>query len=307
MRITFIKIPQRRKREMPKSILKRSPAPTVNLVRTREACNRETALHHARIIQHRKDIESQILDAIETLIDFPTSSIVDSSKPTLHDADAVKSKLKQFQQSDYDALVEERNIDRRCGYVLCPQPLKQQDTNAKFRIMNGKGRDLGGLKIVETHKSEQWCSQDCARRAAYIRVQLRSEPAWVGSGTLDTHIILPEGKYVPEGAPNSDQEQQLPNLRLLSLEEPEDDISRAMRDLAIERGDNYSSSVPAGLIRNNILENHQASYITGKPPDITDRSSNLVEGHRPRFVGDKLRPRDFGAGEEDDQDIIPMI
>ena len=294
---------------MPKSILKRSSAPTGNPVRTREARNRETALHHARIIQHRKDIESQILDATETLIDFPTSSIVDFSKPTLHDADAVKSKLKQFQQSDYDALVEERNIDRRCGYVLCPRPLTQQNTNAKFRIMNGKGRDLEGLKIVETHKSEQWSSQDCARRAAYIRVQLRSEPAWVGSGTLDTHIILPEEKYVAEGAPNSDQEQQLPDLQLLSLEEPEDDILRGMRDLAMERGDNFSSSVPASLIRSNILEKPQASYTTAKPPDIIDRSSNLVEGHRPRLCGDKLRPRDIGTGEgeEDDQDIIPMI
>ena len=297
---------------MPKSILKPGPAPTTNPIALRETRNRETALHHAWVIQHRKDIEAQILETTETLLDFPTSPTANPARPALHDAATTKDKLKQFQPSDYDALVDERNIDRRCGYVLCPRPLKQQDTTAKFRIINCKGRISDGLKIVETHKLEQWCSQDCARRAEYIRVQLRSEPAWVRSRNVDTDIVLLEEKHAPEEARNSDPEQLLPNLQLLRLEEPEEDISQAMRDLAIDRGDNHLTSVPAGLIMGNILENPQARFATAKPPDIVGVSLNrdnydLVEGHRPRLVGGKLRPRDIETHEDEDHDIISMI
>ena len=148
--------------------------------------NRELALQHAYLIQHRKDVEAQVLTATESLLDYPTSPSPSADTPSLADSGSAKQLLKPFQPSDYDSLIEERNIDGKCGYVLCPLPHLSENTKAKFRMIHGAQT----LKVIETAKLQKWCSGDCAQRAMYIRVQLSEEPAWtrVEANSLDIEL-----------------------------------------------------------------------------------------------------------------------
>lgn len=154
---------------------------------------REIALYHAHIIQNQKNIELAILESVELLLDFPTTNNP-ASHPSDRDVTEFKKNLVHFQPSDYDDLIEERNIVHKCGYPLCPLQNKLQPTKAKFRVLD-KGR-----RIVETKQLERFCSDECARRGLWIRVQLNEEPAWlrvgedgqVGQGGAEYKITLLE-------------------------------------------------------------------------------------------------------------------
>lgn len=154
---------------------------------------REIALYHAHIIQNQKDLELAILGSVELLLDFPTSHSP-ASHPSGTDVIEFKKNLIHFQPSDYDDLIEERNIIHKCGYPLCPLPNKLQPTKAKFRVLNK------GKRIVETKQLERFCGDDCARRGLWIRVQLNEEPSWlrvgadgqVGRGGAEYKITLLE-------------------------------------------------------------------------------------------------------------------
>ncbi|KAK5241376.1 hypothetical protein LTR16_009447, partial [Cryomyces antarcticus] len=101
----------------PKSVLKKrvssplaEPTPIASTLSPRDQRNLDLALHHARLIQEQKDIEAQILSAIEELIDFPVSSPASAS-----DIAAFKTLLQPFQPSDFDSIVEERQAADKCG------------------------------------------------------------------------------------------------------------------------------------------------------------------------------------------------
>src|SRR5947208_8839154 len=106
---------------MPKPILKKPPMPSSPSASSisKEERGRQPAIYHAEIIQQRKALELAILRATETLIDLPSPATVDPSDPSRDDASAVRSLLVPFQPSDYDGLIQERNIEGKCGYVLC--------------------------------------------------------------------------------------------------------------------------------------------------------------------------------------------
>ena len=154
---------------------------------------REIALYHAHIIQNQKNLELAILESVELLLDFPTTNNP-ASRPSDTDVTEFKKNLVHFQPSDYDDLIEERNIVHKCGYPLCPLQNKLQPTKAKFRVLD-KGR-----RIVETKQLERFCSDECARRGLWIRVQLNEEPSWlrvgedgqVGLGGAEYKIMLLE-------------------------------------------------------------------------------------------------------------------
>ena len=176
-------------RIVPKSILK-PPKPSPSSA-SKEERDRQTAIYHAEIIQQRKDLELIILNSTEALIDFPSAATVDPADPHHDDVSAVRSLLVPFQPSDYDGLIQERNIEEKCGYVLCPRARLLQDTKAQFRILR-VGRQEGGLKIVPREYLEKWCSEACQRRAMYVRVQLSEEPAWMREATAAEIVFLDE-------------------------------------------------------------------------------------------------------------------
>ena len=293
---------------MPRSILKSPPstnAPSPPAARSRDDRNRGAALYHAQLIQQQKEVEALILASTEKLLDLPSLSSADPAHPCSTDSEMVKSSLRLYQPSDYDSLIEERNINKQCGYVLCPKPNRLQDTQAKYRILYGRGRGPDALKIVERQTLERWCSDDCGKRALYIKVQLNEEPAWTRSHTIDGNILLLED--IPNHQSSENREISLQeHFQSLNLNR-EEDLTAQMRTLAIERGDINASSKSFSLAEPNIKEKTitEDEAFVPEPPttnEVTADSHGCIEGYRPQLIGKDLKGESF-----DEEDLLETI
>lgn len=269
---------------MTKSILKKIGASTPEnisspLIVSREDRIRDTAIHHANLLQQRKDSEALILSSIETLLDFPPSPSTDPACPSGEDVNYASKLLKSFQPSDYDSLIEERNINKKCGYLLCSQPNRQQDTNAKYRILHDNDKGTHGLKFVERRMMEQWCSEYCGKRALYVRVQLSDEPAWMRMTGSGSDILFMDEDNDIYGLIEGLQESKF------GVDTKEDKILAAMKDLSIERGDKNYQRRPASLAQVKIRENKASKVAPERESDLdgTCAMSDSIEGYTPMF------------------------
>jgi hypothetical protein len=251
-----------------------------------EERNRETALYHANLIQYRKDIELKILLNTETLIDYPTSTPPPlASDPSPSDAHTLKELLRPFQPSDFDSLLQERTINDKCAYALCANPAKKDGAGGAFRLLgtSGKARDF---KIVKREDWERWCSEDCARRAMYIRVQLSETPAWERDGGETAEIEL-------MGERERMTEEQKRDERLAEDLKALDISAGSMNaDLAMERGEigqaaiNRGGLVNVDLVEKDVTAPAVAPSLENNDDDLEGqlRSMHLsLEGHIPKF------------------------
>ncbi|MCJ1411015.1 hypothetical protein MMC19_005103 [Ptychographa xylographoides] len=291
---------------IPKSILKKFPLtkpsaqtpPSPPLEPTpREARNRVVALQHAQVIQQRKDIESSIFAATETLLDYPSSPTVDPEHPSTADAARVKGLLRQFRPSDYDSLVEERNIEGKCGYVLCPRPHRLEETEAKHRIIWAGNRGTGDMKVVKKKELEKWCSEDCGKRALYLRVQLNEVAAWERPGTgIGSIELYGEARTTPKTTTTSDK----------ALEA----LTDSLKQLAVERGGTYNEKIPNAVevtIREkDVSESNQERSFQEDDYCEASRIYGSVEGYVPNISGSRARRRHW-EDELHDTDMLDTI
>ncbi|KAL1386239.1 Rtr1/RPAP2 family-domain-containing protein [Phyllosticta capitalensis] len=254
--------------------------------------NRQIALHHATLIQQQKDVEAQILDAIVHLLDFPSSPDADPKRPSPADASQFKSLIMNFQPSDYDSLLEERKCAGRCSYALCPKPPKVDKNGAKKKFVV-RGRDL---QIVDREKLELWCSEDCARRALFVKVQLDEEPAWLRRAATSHGLEL-----MIDELPSTSEPRYLNEIMSdLSLNHSDSRdaqaLDKTMADLALERGEPIESAKSKGLVKDVVMENDSVS--APQPPQSTAHTS--VEGYEPRSNPRNLQNQD----QDDDGDWV---
>ena len=248
-----------------KSILKNTPHSSA-APNSQDAVNKrnmELALQHAYLIQHRKDVEAQVLTATESLLDFPTSSSCSAAAPSLTDSTNVKQLLKPFQPSDYDSLIEERNIDGKCGYVLCPLPHQSENTKAKYRMIHSSKV----LKVIETAKLQKWCSNDCAERAMYIRVQLSEEPAWTRTELTGLDIEL----YGETELSNNTLRQLSPDV-----ESGVTTLVSNLEKLAIERGQKNRADPSTDVTKFSLQEKDTSTEAPPEPPQL---SEEVLDGY----------------------------
>ena len=275
--------------------------------RSREDRNKETALYHAQLLQQRKNVEALILASTEALLDLPSSPAADPARPCLQDVALVKTSLRPFQASDYDSLIEERNINKQCGYVLCSRPNRQEHTKAKYRILPGKKRN--NISFVDRHALERWCSDDCWKRALFIKVQLNKAPAWTRVESSGGDILLLEDDR-NSGKTHEHDSTLIERLSTLDMGMEEHEVVTRMKALAVERGDEKVPTRSFGLAEKDVREqrnvNSEASALEpsgrmGNP----DAGSDLVEGYKPRFPRKKLRESE--CDDDTDEDLMPTI
>ncbi|ODM17541.1 hypothetical protein SI65_07216 [Aspergillus cristatus] len=263
------------------------------------------ALHHAHRIQAQKDTESLILDRILDLVAFPHSPTADPSSPSPEDARLFKNALFPFQPTDYDNLIQERNIEGLCGYGLCPREHRREEGGGMFRIRYGaKGSGPGGrgreMNIVPKEKLEMWCSDECAERAMYIRVQLAQEPVWErrGDDTRNKDLVLLEegreqqGRGMRSGGNTATVGQVAGQLENMHMHGPEardmaaqmQELSLRSQELALERGDSSTGAFQqGGRVGVQIIENENISHAVA-PPQMRpeDIQGGSIEGFFPK-------------------------
>lgn len=283
--------------KQPKSILKKASYPATT--QSKEDREHAIALYHANLIQQRKDIELNILLSTETLIDYPLAkSPYDASNPSPADAREFKQLLRPFQPTDYDELIQERNINEKCGYTLCPRPRVKDGSGGKYRLIgtNGKAKDF---KVVQKEELEKWCSEACAKRALYVRVQLSESPAWEREAAGSTvNIDLLDEPKTTDGA-------IVEGLENLNLHSGKEDKQQDAAELALERGDK-GLAAKTGLVDVNIQE--KDIQRPAEAPSLDDLSGRLdtmhltLEGHTPEFGSRRQRRRAEELEDEDDPD-----
>lgn len=263
------------------------------------------ALHHAHRIQAQKNAQDTILDRILELLALPSSQSADPAAPSAEDTEKFKTALIPFQPADYDNLIQERNIEGLCGYGLCPHEHRKENSRGMYRITwgargsgpGGRGRDMN---IVPREKFEMWCSDECAERAMYIRVQLAAEPVWERRGD-DLRgkqlLLLEEGRATKGKSAVRDSTSvkevlgQLDNLHMDTTPEPSavaDGISKLSvkddarsRELAMERGD-QNPALHAGRVDVRIEENMNPNRpITSPEMRPGDEKGGSIEGYLP--------------------------
>ncbi|KAL8719234.1 MAG: hypothetical protein Q9225_003742 [Loekoesia sp. 1 TL-2023] len=290
----------------PKSILK----PSSNLSKdiptpptlSREERNRQLALHHARLLQYRKDIEARNLASTEILLDLPSSSSASPAEPSAIDTQAVRDALRTFQPSDYDALVEERNIDHKCGYVLCLRENRRQDSTGEYRIVTGRVET--DFKVVKSNELERWCSDECGKMTLYLRVQLSEEPAWAREWQAAELLDLYSEKKSRETKGHDD----ISSISHVSGKPEKSDVEQSMgcrmRELAIERGDKGQPESLSAKVAIEVKENVHRAQVTPIPPYMVNSNGGSVEGYLPtsKHLGKQIPGQD-----EDAEDLMPTI
>lgn len=192
-----------------------------------------------------------------------------------------------FQPSDYDALIEERHVNGRCGYTLCANTPRKAVTKAPW--MKSKG-------------VENWCSDDCAKKALYVKAQLSETPAWERRAGDRNPLVLYGGGAAKTSAPaQAGIQTQLPVRQKTQSAADE-------RDLAYERGevDKVADAKMDKVLKAEVQENSVTSSVM--PPTQTTFAGSdvhdLIEGYQPRGVqqGNRItiKSEDTDSDEEDD-------
>ena len=232
------------------------------------ARHREIALYHANLIQQQKDGELKITLAVEELIDFPLNTSNPAS-PAKSDIDRFCDLIKSFTAADYDDLLEERNLADRCAYTLCPNAMERQKPKAKYHL---KFSGSGEVNAIPSSSIRQWCSQACARRALYIKVQLAEVPHWERQGDTSARVEL-----------LTEKDDGLLTQKMTALDSSkagQDKLQEAMDELALERGEDIKSVNPRMVMENRIVENTSSQTVPLPPVLGQDEDFSQIEGYK---------------------------
>jgi hypothetical protein len=247
--------------------------------RARAAAKRDPELiarRHAELLQYRKEIEAEILDSIIALSTYPLvrEAHYSAASPAAQDVADLKRRIRIFQPGDYDDLLEERNANGLCGYTLCAKPKRKKTPGGKYKLI---GVGTKSFDIVDRKEHERWCSQLCAKRALYIKVQLNETAAWEREGLPDLEIDLYEEEDLSKRTPDKDLGRQLEKLELDEEEQEHRDA-----ELARERGDEPGQGprVTVAAIRSKETQPPVAGL---SPDDFDDESHLCIEGYRPKI------------------------
>ncbi|KAF5018581.1 hypothetical protein F66182_9438 [Fusarium sp. NRRL 66182] len=243
-------------------------------VKERDADPREIAVEHAKIIQHRKDLEAEILDSLVLLSEYPLvrESPYNASNPSPSDITDFKAHVRLFQPSDYDDLIIERNVNELCGYTLCARPRRQTGPGGEWKIASNGD-------IVKRKDLEKWCSQQCARRALYVKVQLNETAAWERAGIPDIEIDLLDEDRSKE----TEVDRAARELGKLKLEEQRQ-TARDTAALALERGERDPSQSKEKKFNVTLKEKDtKAPSPALDKPEVYDDEHLLVEGYKTKL------------------------
>jgi len=265
----------------PKGILKKQPRSVLPPAAAEPPATdpREIAVKHARIIHSRREIEDQISDSLIELSRFPATRdpLHDAANPAPADAETFKNLVRLYQPGDYEDLIEERNANGLCGYTLCPNPRAKIANGGTYKLVNYGRKDFN---IVPKKELERWCSQNCAKRAMYVKVQLNETAAWERAGISSIRIDLYEEEHVRAANDGAKQlTKDMENLRI----EAEERTAQNARDLALERGDKIEAGQTQ--IRTMKVAIREKAAMEATEPTLGEDGQDhlLTEGYKTTF------------------------
>lgn len=257
-----------------------------------ESQARNTAIQHARIIHHRRELEDQITNSIIEMVKLPLlqSPPYSAANPSPEDAETFRRGVRLFQPSDYDDLIEERNTNGLCGYTLCPKPRVRVLQAGEYKLVNYGKKDFN---IVPKKEIERWCSQKCARRAMYVKVQLNETAAWERAGIESIQIDLYEEPNKSDDDPASRLAKEMEDLKVEAGRKAAQDA----RDLALERGDAAGERKSQRSVPVRIRDKLVTQEVKEPSLDKQDDQGHMVlDGYKTKF---ESRAKDYIDAADD--------
>ncbi|KAK4110339.1 hypothetical protein N656DRAFT_830954 [Canariomyces notabilis] len=261
------------------------------------------------------------LETIELLTQLPTSpNPPPASHPSPTDRATLLTHLPRFQPREYLDLIEERTILGKCGYVLCGRP--RRDLRSRFKISTRTGN------IARTEDLNKWCSDECARRGMYIKVQL-DNPSFVrgegGRSEVRVELLVDDeegGQGIgvtqrgsARGA-TEDQEQLARDMARLAIDRAKKQQKQKQKQgqanalLAAERGEGGFLGQD-GRVEVTIREKATTDEQVVPPSREDDAAHLMLEGYKTTF-GTGRKPGEKANGDsdrdsDDDDDDFPTI
>ncbi|KAK0629658.1 hypothetical protein B0T17DRAFT_506186 [Bombardia bombarda] len=251
----------------------------------REDLARKQAVLQAKLMLERGEIKPP----------FPSKSL-SASANAREFIDAVED----FFPGEYLDLIEERNCLGKCGYTLCPRP--RRNYVGEFKIMK-----MGIAEVAEVNK---WCSNKCAARGLYIKVQLDNPSFKRKNGQWAAKVELLNETTTTTTTATPAQKQQSRSGKDTSTAGQDIDME-AQNLLAAERGDAGKNTTLGGkTVEATIRE--KSLTTPAQAPDhrqLADEDPDVhlvLEGHKTTFgTGKSSTKKNAGSddsGSEDDDD-----
>ncbi|KAK0743558.1 hypothetical protein B0T18DRAFT_430810 [Schizothecium vesticola] len=264
---------------LPKSILKKPythPLLSDPIPRPPEQTR---AIQHAQtlISQNGRDLQPPVpIEVYERLCELPRvrSPPFSASSPAPQDAAEFLSFIPDFLPREYLDLIEERNCTGLCGYALCGRPRRR--VAATYKILR--------TGIADADEVNKWCSEGCARRAYYVKVQLDDPSYVVRGGETKVKVELKEEK---EERPPQREEERVDggkagvNAAALAAERGEAaGLGRTMEVTIREKGTVAPAPAPAegatGEDAHLMLEGYRTAFGTGQDDMDMDDDDNYL-------------------------------
>ncbi|KAK3307459.1 Rtr1/RPAP2 family-domain-containing protein [Chaetomium strumarium] len=261
------------------------------------------------------------LETFELLSSFPRgSNPPPAHAPSEQDVRDFLSALSDFQPSEYLDLIEERNCLGKCGYTLCPRPRRTHSGPFKLSLRAGA--------IARTEDLNKWCSDACAERALYLKVQLdnptyarreadrrmviklelRAEKGKDGEvARRETAAASGNATTRPSRVSEVDREELAVAMAELEIRKVKQAKSS---DLALERQDPGGFFADVGRVDVVLKENLEVK--PPRPPSPSQGDTNLVEGYRTDYGmnGQKFNShyqKQQDGADSDDDDTFSSI
>lgn len=293
-----------------------------------EAAARLALLKKLRDTELKPPVPLETFELLSQQLPTPTDPPTPASSPSARDVSLLLSHLRDFQPSEYLDLIEERNCLGRCGYALCPRPRRAHE--GPFTITTTSSSSGGG-SIARSADLNKWCSDACARRALYLKVQL-DNPSYerdAGTGRMVVRLELREepgrsgggGGVVPTttaaaaaatatatrggGAVRGSEEDRTTLAQAMAQLEIDKQKQEKQKGgaaaLAGERGD--PGGVFTGVSRVEVTIKESAADGPVRAPSQADGDAFLrVEGYKPSFGTGKKPDEGAESAESDDDD-----
>ncbi|KAK3352279.1 hypothetical protein B0T25DRAFT_181189 [Lasiosphaeria hispida] len=276
----------------PRGILKKAavaaPPPAEPTPLPRE---QQITLHQAQQLQRRleEEIKPPVpIETFERLTQLPRvrRPSLSAARPPPDDVREFLNAVQDFLPREYSDLIEERNCMGSCGYALCPRPRRSYE--GEYKILK--------TGIAKTADLNMWCSDECARRALYIKVQL-DNPSYIrkdGQMVVKLELREEEPKSSPQ-KPKDKVDELAKTLEQLEVDK-KTQTTKDAASLAAERGD------VGGLARQVEVTIHEKSDVAPAKAPEPEQEADMhlfIEGHKMTFGIDK------DSDEESDDDYLP--
>ena len=130
------------------------------------------------------------------------SAVIERAIDEHFDKEWLREALNRILPAHYDDIVEERSLEKKCGYPVCGQILGKV-TEQKFHIC------LRSNTVVDLSERKKFCSQKCLERSNYLKDQIPTSPLWMRTREESKPIKF-KGEELDTPDAKSDQENPSP-------------------------------------------------------------------------------------------------